>query len=70
MAGSFFISTLCGDGHLTGRRFFVPRGRNMNQDDEIDAYIERLVADAPPLTEETIARLSVVLAPVRMEGVA
>ncbi|BDY33001.1 hypothetical protein [Mycolicibacterium mageritense] len=36
-------------------------------EDEIDAYIDRLVADAPPLSDVTAARLALVLQPVRYE---
>ena len=43
----------------------------MNDDNDIDAYIERLVAGAPPLSDEQITRLAAVLQPpARMEGVA
>lgn len=39
----------------------------MNDNNDIDDYYDRLAAAAPPLTDETIARLALVLRPVRDE---
>ncbi|MGJ6126203.1 hypothetical protein QN239_26860 [Mycolicibacterium sp. Y3] len=42
----------------------------MDDDSEIDDYVDRLVADTPPLTADQRARLVELLRPVRMAGAA